>query len=206
MDEDRNVTEDDYAALPVRVITVNQVVAWNMGRYRRAMRMTQEGLACHLGWNTQQVSDAERSWKSGRTREFDAQLLTAIAIALGVPVIALLIPPAADGDGERYEIPLPDGGTLDMAAYMAEAVSPDTDGEGPAVGSYRERYHDAAHRYLPPEVAAVAGRWTRATWSPAVVADAAAELRDMQHDLAAYAKVLGSWAAQMEGDTDGVKP
>lgn len=87
--------------------TPNQVVAWNMARYRKAAGLSQAELGKRLGgWSAVSVSAAERSWDGKRIRKFDADELIAVASALGVPVFALFLPP--------------DGTTLSAAVHEAE--------------------------------------------------------------------------------------
>lgn len=184
--------------LPERVITANQVVAWNLSRYRRAAHWTQGRLAAKLGWTEGQVSDAERSWHSGRTREFDAQALTVIAVTLGIPVVALLLPPGTDGREEILRIPLPGGDALGMAGYMAEAVMPDSDSETRAFDVYRERYASAATRYLNSEWAETGLRWAGAVKTPEVLADRAAWLLEKKRELEELAAGLGDFVSGIE--------
>jgi transcriptional regulator with XRE-family HTH domain len=73
-------------------VTADQVVAWNLAWYRRAAGMTQRELEEELGWKPGRASEAERSWDSGRTREFNAQLLADLATILGIPVAGLFNP------------------------------------------------------------------------------------------------------------------
>lgn len=184
----------------VRLITANQVAAWNMAHYRRAARMGQEQLGARLGVSSGAVSDAERSWGGKRVREFDAQELARIALALGVPLIALLLPPD-EAPGERLVIG--DGDmALPLADYMALVVMPDSDEDGPAMDAYRDRYAATALRYLDTEWAAVAARWARGSQSPAALADVAARLRSRQRSLEAAAAEIGEWADAISGDPD----
>jgi transcriptional regulator with XRE-family HTH domain len=89
--------------LPEREVSVNQLVAYNMSYFRRAAGLTQEQLGERLGgWSSASVSAAERSWDGKRVRKFDADEVVSIALALGVPVIALLLPPADADTAVRY--------------------------------------------------------------------------------------------------------
>lgn len=172
-------TQKDDTGPPVREITVNQIVAWNTARYRRAAGLTQEQLGARIGWSDESVSQAERSFQpASRTREFDAQQLTVLAFALGVPLTALFLPPADDGTAARYVITGDHGTRYGMGDYMTLAVTPDGDDGTPAFELYRERFNTAAGRYLAPEWAAAVGRWTRAAQTPAVRSDLAARYRD----------------------------
>lgn len=198
VDTDAENNPGTETALPERVITANQVVAWNLSRYRRAAHWTQGQLAAKLGWTEGQVSDAERSWHSGRTREFDAQALTVIAVALGVPVVGLLLPPGSDGHSEILRIPLPDGDTIGMADYMADAVMPDSDSETPAFDVYRERYASVVRRYLNSEWAETGLRWAGVVRTSEVLADRAAWLLDRKRELEELAAGLGDFVSGIE--------
>ena len=147
---DGNVTKD--GAVPVRYITVNQVVAWNLAWYRKQVGLTQAELGERIGWTNTAVSEAERSWDGRRTREFDAQTMAAIAAALGVPLMALLLPPEDDGVTARYTITLDDGTPQGMAGLMA-VIMPDLDAETAVLEAYRARVRRAAEAYLAPDLA-----------------------------------------------------
>jgi transcriptional regulator with XRE-family HTH domain len=184
--------------LPERAVTANQVVAWNLARYRRAAGWTQGQLGAAIGWTEDKVSDAERSWHSGRTREFDAQALTVIAVALGIPVVGLLLPPGSDGHEEVLEILLPGGRVLDMAGYMAEAVMPDSDSETFAADAYRARYAAAAEQYLDSGWAETGKRWAGVARTPQAAVDRAAWVRDKQREVAELAAGLADFADGIE--------
>jgi transcriptional regulator with XRE-family HTH domain len=80
--------------LPQREASINQLIAFNMAAFRKAAGLTQKQLGERLGgWSEASVSAAERSWDGKRVRQFDADEIVAIAAVLGVPVIALLLPP-----------------------------------------------------------------------------------------------------------------
>jgi transcriptional regulator with XRE-family HTH domain len=191
---DTDAEHGNGTGLPVREVTVNQVAAWNIARFRRAASLTQEQLGARIGWSGASVSEAERSWDGKRTREFDAQSLTVLALALGIPVIGLFLPPEDDGITVRYVITGGRGTRYGMGDYMILAVTPDGDDETPVFETYRERYGTAANRYLEPEWAAAVGRWLRRIWSPARRADLAARLRDRQRRLREDAAEMGQLA------------
>src|SRR5260370_31560685 len=84
-----------------RHVTINQVVAHNVTRFRKAAGLTQEELGERLGgWTKAAVSEAERTWDGKRIRQFVADTLAALATALGIPLLALFLPPDQDR-GER---------------------------------------------------------------------------------------------------------
>lgn len=182
-DVDTDAENGNGTEPPVREITVNQVAAWNIARFRRAAGLTQEELGVRAGWSGASVSEAERSWDGKRTREFDAQALTVLALALGVPLTALFLPPEDDGRAARYVITGDRKVRYGMRDYMALAVMPDGDDDTPAFETYRDRFNAAARRYLDPEWAAAVDRWTRGHWSPSRRADLAARLRDKERAL-----------------------
>lgn len=135
--------------LPVQAVTVNQVVAWNLALYRRMAGLTQAELGTLIGWKKSAVSDAERSVSGQWTREFNAHELTVIATALGVPLMALLLPPEDDGITVRYEIALDGTGPADMADLMAVIV-PESESRSAVMEAYRARLLRAAETYLAP--------------------------------------------------------
>lgn len=163
---DREIDEagTDYSDLPRRMVSLNQIVAYNMAYYRKAAGMTQEELGEELqGWTSKPwskaaVSAAERSWDGKRTRQFDADLLFGLALALGVPVSAFFLPPDTDGVKERVEAwpPHPHPGTLAWRTTMEELLGyalsdpedeEDTD-EVSAMAAYRQRLSSAGEMYL----------------------------------------------------------
>lgn len=128
--------------LPARRATVNQLIGYNIGHFRRAAGMTQEELGARLGgWSGASVSAAERSWEGRRVRQFSADEIAAIAAVLGVPVPALLLPPADAGTAVEYvftagpeQIPPMSGRDL------LERVLPGYgDASSPAMMAFRER-------------------------------------------------------------------
>lgn len=195
--EDEN---DTGAAEPLRVITVNQVVAWNIGHLRRAAGLTQRELGSRLGWTNVAVSEAERSFDGRRPRLFNAQELTELALALGVPLAALFLPPADDGIEVRYVIAAPGEDTHYMADYMELCVMPDSDEDTLVMNHYRDRFTTAMSRYLAPDWAAQAATWLSESRTPAARTDLAGRLRDRELALletAAELRELGR--AIMEG-------
>jgi transcriptional regulator with XRE-family HTH domain len=134
--EDPGSDED----LPERRITPNQLIALNMARFRKAAGMTQEQLGEQLGgWSNAAVSAAERSWDGKRIRQFDADSIMAIAMAIGVPVAALLLPPEDAGVAARYVLELPGAaGGEDMSALLS-CVLPGYSESSPAMREYTRR-------------------------------------------------------------------
>lgn len=135
-------------------ITAGQLVALNMARWRKAAGISQAQLGTVLGWSDKTVSAAERTRDGDglRSRKFGAADIVAIAIALGVPVAALFLPPAEDGAGVQYTLAL---GTLD--ASMAEVFGlllPDAAEDSPAQVEWDEAFQVAVGRYADPELGA----------------------------------------------------
>jgi transcriptional regulator with XRE-family HTH domain/uncharacterized protein YegP (UPF0339 family) len=132
-------TADSAAVLPVRVVTINQVVGYNMTAYRKAAGLTQEDLGQRLGgWTKVAVSAAERSWDGKRIRKFDADEITQIAAVLGIPPIALFLPPEDHGTAVRYVLDMPeaeDGQPADLLTYVLPTYQVDS----PAMTEYRKR-------------------------------------------------------------------
>jgi len=182
-----------------RKVTVNQVVARAMAFYRRAAGLTQAQLGDLIpGWSERMVSDAERSWKSGRVREFDAQLMTDIAGALGIPITALLQPPPDDGDSTRYMVSAA-GREMGMGEFFDKLVMYDTDGDGPAMTAYREALRDVVYRYLQPDWAKIVVQSLGGSLSPGQRADLVAMLRDQADAATAHARAWAHLADEMEG-------
>lgn len=187
---------------PVREITVNQIVAYNLARFRREAHLTQQQAGLRAGWSASSVSEAERSWDSGRTREFDAHTLTALAITVGVPVTGLLLPPDGDEDEARYMVRMPDRQLLTMGDYVERAVMPDTDEDTSATDLYRSRFNAVVNRYLDPEWAAEAAGWLRDTRSPQQRRELAARLRDKTIALRDMADEVDALWKAIAQDTD----
>lgn len=186
---------------PVTVnVTVDQIVAMNMRYWRREADMTQEELGELLGWSAANVSAAERSADEGRDRRrFDAGTLTALSLALGIPLVALFFPPVDDGPEKRYVFPaLPgdrEGDTeLDMADLLGFVVMTDSDDDSDIMATYRHRFTTVASAYLDAEWAREAARWLRVTESAERRASRAAHLRNRRAELLRTAAELGDLA------------
>ncbi|WP_215456621.1 helix-turn-helix transcriptional regulator [Streptomyces sp. ATCC 21386] len=105
----RSEASDQEADSPgVTVLTVNQLVAYNLMRARRSKGWTQAEASVRVmeaggrPWTPAAISAAERSWETGRPKEFDANELLSFARAFEQPVsyFFLPIPRGIDG-GER---------------------------------------------------------------------------------------------------------
>jgi transcriptional regulator with XRE-family HTH domain len=182
----------------VRLVSVNQIVAWNIAWLRREATLRQEDLADRLGWPKNKVSEAERSWNGKRTREFDAHTLVSLAVALGVPVNAFFVPPLDDGQEVTYVI-RPEGQDEDwgMEDLMGLAM-PDTDEDTAVMASYRRRLVAAVGRYLGPEWEKEVARWLRRTFGRNALTEGALHLRALAASMLTDAARIGGFADALE--------
>lgn len=193
-------SEPDKA--PARSVTADQIVAGNIRHWRRAAGMTQEELGRRLGWSAANVSAAERSADPARDpRRFDAQALTGLCLALGVPLLALFLPPQDDGDAASYVLTGPEG-EYGMSDFMELVVMTDSDSREPAMDDYRHRFRDAAHRYLDPEWYAEVASWLRDLEAPGLRAERAERLRAERDAMIRGARELGSIADAIDPKAD----
>jgi len=194
-----------YDELPAEVITADQLVALNMKLYRRAADITQEELGKRLGWTKANVSAAERSVSETRDRRrFDGITVTAIATALGLPIVALYLPPPDDGKGKRYLLRVGDGPAeqiLSMRGAMWLAMH-DRDGNSPALNAYRDRLREAYGFYLDPHWSESLADWLAANEDKKARADRAERIRARRRQLLEVAEELGDLAAAID-DTIG---
>ena len=165
------------------LVDIDQIVAMNIRRWRRIAGMTQEDLGKLLGWSAANVSAAERSADEKRERRrFDASTLTALSLALGVPLIGLFFPPEDDSPAKRYVFPAlpgdPEGDTeQDMGDLLALVLMPDSNDETRVMAAYRERFTEAGDTYLDPQMARDVARWIARTENSELRAMRAARLR-----------------------------
>jgi hypothetical protein len=124
--------------LPERRVTVNQLVAYNMAFFRKAAGLGQHEFGEPLGWSAASVSAAERSWDSKRVKKFDADELVQIAAVLGVPLVALFLPPEDHGTAVRYVLRLCGTGIKDLGDLLPLAL-PAPGGESAVMDAYRKR-------------------------------------------------------------------
>jgi transcriptional regulator with XRE-family HTH domain len=130
-------TVSDTADLREHKLTINQLVGYNIAWYRKAAGLTQVELGERLGgWTKVAVSAAERSQVGKRVRKFDADELVTLARALGVPVIALFLPPEDAGTARRYVL---DGPGFPELTTLLPDIVPVGDGDSPGMAAYRQR-------------------------------------------------------------------
>jgi transcriptional regulator with XRE-family HTH domain len=168
--------KDESGALPRRAavgLTINQVVAYNLARIRRARGYTQDEAAGMLEkasgkkWTAATLSAAERTVKTGRSRFFDANEIATFARVFSVPVPYFFMPvePAAKD--------------MDIAYLQARASGEDGPLEAMTEPLLDERMllHLAVPLRYPNEMVDQANRILHkygVTWSP----DAHVELWD----------------------------
>ena len=195
-----NDTEAD--APPARLVTVNQIVAWNIAWFRHEADLTQAELAGRLGWPQNKVSEAERSWSGKRTREFDAHTLVALALALRVPVNAFFLPPLDDGADVTYLIRPAGQPDLTMEDLVDISLPAGYAGSGEkdesVLAAYRDRLINAVGRYVGGDWAAEVARWFGHLAGPEVLAELAFRLRAQLSALLASAADLEMIAGAFE--------
>lgn len=131
-----------------RRITANQLVAFNVARWRKAAGLSQAGLGGRLGWSNRAVSAAERSQDEGsRPREFDAGTLLALAAALDLPLAALFLPPPGP---HVLDAPGPGLDGAGMGAVFAYLFPDPGTGDDPLTAAYREAFTAAVGEYMDP--------------------------------------------------------
>jgi transcriptional regulator with XRE-family HTH domain len=198
MEPDRTSEGSTEHDAPGRLITVNQVVAWNLAWLRREAGLTQEGLGDLLGWPQNKVSEAERSWNGRRTREFSAQDLAAMAMALGVPIAAFFLPPLDDSavwvirPPGQYE----DCGMGDLLAYAMT----DIDEETPVIAAYRQRLLAAVGNYLGDGWRAEVGRWLKRIVGGERMREGAFRLEGLRAMLADCSREVSAWVQAIKED------
>jgi transcriptional regulator with XRE-family HTH domain len=162
---------------PAEKVTVDQLVALNIRHWRNVAGITQAELGERLGWSAANVSAAERSVDPARdARRFDAQTLTELALALGIPLAALFLPPDDDGERASYRFTAA-GRTWGMGDLVGLVVMPDTTDDSALMEAYRARFNAAARRAgSGPAYERLVSQW--AAGNPGISAAAAEELRD----------------------------
>jgi transcriptional regulator with XRE-family HTH domain len=188
--------ETDAQGSSARLVTVNQIVAWNISWYRRAAGMTQQQVADLLDWPHNKVSEAERSWDGKRTRQFDAQLLAELAGVFGIPIVAFFLPPLDDA-GADLRFPSSDGEPRTMTDLMWLAMH-DSDDQSPVLDAYRQRFRVQAQQYTDKGWPAEVERWFTIPGQAEAMADRAAALRARAAGSRDAAKLDEEMAAELE--------
>lgn len=142
--------DGEEAQLPEHRITGNMLVSYNLAYFRKAAGLSQMELGERLGWTNVAVSAAERSWDGKRVRKFNADEIVRLARIFGVPVPAMFMPPADDGDACRYIVDTGDG---DMAVgeFFVSAVAESGFGSSTLPGqAYANDLITAMAKYTDP--------------------------------------------------------
>ena len=196
--ESENDTEADA---PPRLITVNQIVAWNIAWFRHEAGLTQAELAARLGWPQNKVSEAERSWSGKRTREFDAHTIVALSLAFRIPVNAFFLPPLDDGTDVTYLIRPPGQPDLDMENLIyasLPASGPGSDDDDRILIAYRDRLVNAVGRYAGGDWASEVASWFVRLFGAEVLPELIFRLRAQRSALLASAGELEMMAGAFE--------
>ena len=192
--ESENDTERD-ASVPRELITVNQVVAWNIAWFRREAGMTQQELADRLGWPQNKVSEAERSVTGKRTREFDAQTLTGLAVAFGIPLNALFLPPLDDRRDVVYQVRPPGlGQPADMTQLLGAILYGEPGNHSDIMEAYRGRLLGAVSKYHGEDWREIVAGWLETAEGPEMLKEC---LLRMEGDRDRYRAALDTHEAWM---------
>lgn len=146
----------------VKIVTMNQLVAFNVAYWRKYLGGTQEELGKRIAefnrgepWSKANVSAAERTWEGSRVRRFDADDLLMLARVLEVPIAGLFLPPEDAGPKVRYVIgdsalPPDDESHLEMGDFLSYLITLDEEddcGCG-ALGRYGRRFEALVDYYI----------------------------------------------------------
>ncbi len=181
-DEEQETNGDgDGQDRPHQHVTVNQIVADNMAYWRKVAGLTQEQLGERLGWSNVVVSAAERSAHSNRPRSFTVDDLVNLAIALGVPLAALFLPPTDDGMPAdfMFSTGMGDGNMGGLLLLVLADDGSDSD----VMDAYRRRLGVAVNGYLDRGLAEQIAKMLRDPTSAEMNADRIARLRLHQAEL-----------------------
>lgn len=178
---------EDPEDLPARIVTVDQVVAINIRYWRRAAGLTQSQLGAAAGLSPANVSALEASADGGRERRrFDAQSMAALAAALGLPLLALLLPPSDEGGSVRYELDMPGlaGRSVRTMTDLLTLMMPDSVSDSPVMDVYRSRLRSAVSSHLGPDWVEDVNYWLRDQTTAEERAERAEALRAAADSLA----------------------
>lgn len=177
-----------------RLITVNQVVAWNIAWFRRQAGMTQQELADRLGWPQNKVSEAERSVNGKRTREFDAETLIGVAVAFDIPLNALFLPPLDDQRGAVYRIRPPGlAQPVGMAEMLGVVLYGDPDTHSTVMEAYRDRLLGAVGKYHGDDWREIVAGWLVKAEGLDVMRECVLRMQAEQDGNLAAASRQGAW-------------
>ncbi|MEW2177177.1 helix-turn-helix transcriptional regulator [Streptomyces sp. NPDC005406] len=114
------------------VLSINEIVSYNLMRARRMNVWTQQEVAELLQkytgrpWSNASVSAAERAWQGGRPRKFDANELVALTKIFDVPLGYFFLPPEDEAANKFVSMKKFEGGepprgpeALDRHDFMA---------------------------------------------------------------------------------------
>ncbi|MFD7709521.1 hypothetical protein [Streptomyces sp. NPDC059786] len=99
IEEDESHYPEHLRTPPEKVLSANQLVAFNMWMARRSSMWSQQEVAELLekytgrSWSNASVSAAERSWQGGRPRKFDANEILALSKIFDEPIAFFFLPP-----------------------------------------------------------------------------------------------------------------
>lgn len=143
--------QDSYRQLPETEMSADQIAAVNMRYFRLAAGLTQRELGARLGTSHANVSNLEKSAEPGHAaRQFDASLILALALALGIPVTALFLPPPGDGALTRLVAVAAPELTADMPTLFDFATGVLEDPDTPSMRAYASRIREAVSVYASP--------------------------------------------------------
>jgi transcriptional regulator with XRE-family HTH domain len=194
---------DTGADAPIRLVTVNQIVAWNIAWLRREAGLTQQELADKLGWPQNKISEAERSWSGKRTREFNAEELIAFSLAFDVPLNALFLPPLGDGKEGVYLIRPPgQKESLGMGVLLGAVLFGDPEDASDGVTAYRRRLLAVVAEHFGPGWREEVARWLRDSAGADELRELAFHMRGDRARLEVGVDLLGEWADALEKTAD----
>ena len=142
--EEQDPTPTDPTSISGDRVSINQIVAFNVRAARHMNGWTQDYLAERLEavtgspYSLDTVSALERTWDGGRRRQFDAQMLAQLAVALEVPIAWFFLPPR----GENR--------CIEQLSHSAPELAVLLLGREDQVGPLDKRLRELTKGYLPP--------------------------------------------------------
>lgn len=202
---DENGSTQQQGQPPGQYVTIDQVVAWNLAWYRNQAGLTQQELAELVGTSKGAISEMERSWNGKRPREFKAQFLASAAAKLGIPLMALYLPPFDEDDEDeakdsRYWFTASDGQCGDPLGMkdLLILTMPDNDDRTAVMDAYRYRLRLQVDRLLDSGWAEDVARWQQVREDRATLARRAARLRFTEETLRSAMADAAAQAAAIE--------